>query len=59
MCCFEMAIDIFRWHTVGFFLITNIKALPPQYFVGKVVLRVGWRLVASSSDLLLFGRETN
>lgn len=58
MCCFEMRIDVFQWH-IGFFLITNISTSPPQYFVVIVVLRVGWKLLASSSNLLLVVRDIN
>lgn len=40
------------------FLITNINTLPPQYFVVKVVLRIDWKLLANSSNLLLLVKDT-
>lgn len=59
MCCFEMEIDVFQRHSVSFFQIMDINTLPPQYFVGKVVLGVGWKLLASSAYLLQVGRDIN
>lgn len=60
-----VACAVLRWGcvfsngTLWGVLITNIKTLLPQYFVGKMVLRISWKLLASSSDLLLAGRDTN